>query len=99
MAKNHLTSFGPEDVLIVLRCGKCQGELSFSAGNKPKVLNHCPVCLEEWDRSDQDHGRIAQLQNLSGLLFSFGPKTNPEGGEKVEELWTMRLIIEGLPNS
>ena len=86
MAKKRLTSFGPEDVLMVLRCGKCAGELSFSAGNRPRVLQRCPVCLEEWDRSDHDRDRMTQLNQMAGLLSSFGPRINPDGGEYVEEL-------------
>ena len=50
MAKKHLTSFEPKDVMrVVLRCVSCEGELSFAVSKKLDVPQRCPVCREEWN--------------------------------------------------
>ena len=97
MAKEHLNSFGPEDVVrVVLRCESCSGELSFPVGREPRVLDHCPTCLAEWDRSDQYRGRQSQMKQLAGALRYFSNRSTRE--EMANGLsWTVRLVIEDRP--
>ena len=98
MAKEHLTSFEPVDVLeVVLRCESCRGELSFPMGREPRGLDRCPTCLVEWDRSDQDRAQ-GQLKHLVGALRYFSNKsTRDEVGKLVNWLWTVQLVIEDEP--
>ena len=100
MAKEHITSFGPEDILrLVLQCTNCRGELAFTVGPKPPVLtmlNKCPVCFEEWDRDLERFGaRKAQLNQLATALDYFKRQQNEvRNGHS----WNVRLVIEEEPS-
>ena len=95
MAKKHLTNFGSTDILrVVLQCTNCRGELSFPVGRKPRVLDKCPICLEEWDRDrERYHTRNANLDQLVSALSYFSKSPTPD--ELVNgPLWALRLVIE-----
>ena len=98
MAKEHTTSFGPEDVLrLVIQCTNCRGELAFTVGSKPPVLNtlnKCPVCFEEWDRGLERFGaHKAQLNQPASALAYFSSKRK-QSEVRDGHSWTVRLVIE-----
>ena len=97
MAKKHLTSFEPVDVLrVVLRCVSCEGELSFVVSKKVAVPDRCPVCSEEWnDQPALEYKKETTCLMNVLRLFSAKPKPNREEFKKVP--WT--VVIEGGPDS
>ena len=99
MGKEHFTGFAPADILkVVLQCTNCRGELSFPVGRKPRMLDKCPICFEEWDRDRERHrAREANLDQLVSALSYFSNR--PTLDELANgPLWAVRLVIEDESN-
>ena len=66
------------------------------AGHDPRVLDHCPTCFVEWNRSEQDHARQRELKYFVGALRYFSNKPTQEELAS-GSFWTVQLVIEDEP--
>ena len=66
MAREHLTSFVPGDVLrVVLRCTNCEGEIAYSMKRSiPNVPGECPLCPQDWSQSVRYEDYKARVELL-----------------------------------
>ena len=103
MAKKYLTSFKPSDVLmVVLRCVRCGGELSFPVNDSSPMptIAQCYVCGARKDPSGQSSNPIREARNLLQALrnVSADAVTADAVTDNVEPdkttTWTVRLVIE-----
>ena len=79
---------------MVLQCTNCRGELYITVRRKPRLLDKCLVCFEEWDRERERHrARAANFDQLVSELSFFS--NSPTLDELANgPLWAVRLVIE-----
>ena len=107
MAKEHLTSFVPGDVLrVVLRWANCEGEIAYSMKRSiPNVPEECPLCPQDWSQSVRYEDYKARVELLCRALELLpvaddGVFYDSAGDDESDWApWTVRLVIESGPGS
>ena len=95
IVKETRISFDVSDILrVIIRCDKCNGEISYPTGADLPDMTKCPICPAPWDvngvERTKDREHIVSLMNV---LEHFAYRNKRREGRT--PLWSIRLELPG----